>query len=107
MHCVPVNCLQALACSGPQEVITGVINNIQDLLVNFDCDSCCFAYSLDEHRVYTTPRGLRALRTGVNVLDTNVASPCYMRRLEKYADRGCATKFPRSPSDIHGSLDKH
>ena len=78
MHCVSVACLQALACSG-LKVITGVINNIQDLLLNFDCDSCCFAYSLDEHRVYTTPRGLRALRTGVNMLDTNVASPCYFR----------------------------
>jgi len=71
-----------LPVEGGWQVITGVIDSILGLLLDFDCDSCCFAYSLDDQRVYTTKRGLRALRTGVNVLDSRFMSPCYFRRLE-------------------------
>ena len=39
-------------------------------------------------------RGLRAMRTRVNVVDTTFASSCYWRRLEKYADRGFAVGVP-------------
>ncbi len=44
--------------------------------------------------MYTTQRGLRALRRGVNMVDTTFASPCYWRRLEKYAERGFAVAVP-------------
>ncbi len=67
------------------EVITGVISSPLALLCDFDCDSCCFAYMMDDNKVYTTPRGLRALRHGVNILDTAFSSHLYCRRSSLYA----------------------
>jgi len=61
-------------------VILGVITSPLALLLDFDCDSCAFCYIQDENKVYATPRGLRALRTGANILDSAFASPSYCRR---------------------------
>ena len=57
-------------------------------------DAACLAYVQSEGKVYTTPRGLRALRTGCNVVDTLFSSACYWKRLEKYASRGFAIAVP-------------
>ena len=70
------------------QVVLGVITCPLALLLDFDVDSCAFCYIQDADRVCTTGRGLRALRTSVNILDTNFASGSYMRRLEKYAEPG-------------------
>ena len=50
-------------------------------------DACCFAYAMDDHTLYTTERGRRALRHGANVVDTSLMNPCYWRRLGKSAER--------------------
>ena len=44
--------------------------------------------------MFTTERGVRALRYGVNVFDSARYSKSYCRRLEKYADRGFAIGLP-------------
>jgi hypothetical protein len=71
-----------------------VVDSPLSLLLDFDVDSCCFAFVPDDRIVYTTGRGLRALRHGANVLDTRFASRCYLKRLEKYAQRGFAIGVP-------------
>ena len=70
------------------QVIVIVVESPLALLLNFDVDSCCFAYVPDDLKVYTTPRGIRALRYGCNVMDSQFSSPSYCHRLEKYAERG-------------------
>ena len=71
-----------------------MIDSTLRLLTGFDVDSCCFAYDLDDQRVYSTPRGMRALTYGVNVADTQFHSQSYCQRLEKYAARGFAVGVP-------------
>ncbi len=77
-----------------------MITSIAELLLGFDVDSACFAYSVDENKIYSTRRGMRALRHGgVNVVDTRFASPCYWRR----------TLFFNSafPSGLHAHRSAH
>lgn len=76
------------------KVITGIIDSTLSLLLDFDVDSCCFAYDYDKQTVCTTPRGMRALKYAVNVVDTRFGSACYWRRLEKYSERGFAIGVP-------------
>jgi len=57
-------------------------------------DACCFAVDLDARRLWTTPRGLRAVRYGVCFVDTLFHGPAYVPRLEKYSKRGCAIYVP-------------
>ena len=57
-------------------------------------DSCCFAFDYDLKKVLTTPRGLRALQYGVNIVDSNFHSPTYWHRLQKYAERGYSIAVP-------------
>jgi len=83
----------------PVQVVTAVLDGVLPQLLDFDIDSACFAYIQDESRVVTTPRGMRALTTGVNVLDTRHFSPCYWKRLEKYAYRGFAIAVPGLVND--------
>jgi len=78
----------------PVQVITSVVTCPLSLLLDFDVDSCCFAFDHDSDKVFTTPRGMRALKYGVNVVDSNFASPCYWRRLEKYIERGYSIAVP-------------
>ena len=52
------------------------------LLLNFDVDSCCFAFRPGGSCVFSTERGLRAPRYGVNIFDTARYSKSYCRRLE-------------------------
>ena len=59
----------------------------------------CFAYVQDEGKVYATPRGMRSLQTGVNVLDTKQMSACYLKRLEKYSGYGAIISSAMLPSD--------
>ena len=44
--------------------------------------------------MFTTERGIRALRHSVNVADTAKYGPSYCRRLEKYSGRGFAVAVP-------------
>ena len=51
------------------QVILTVYENVQQLLVGFDCDSSCFAYEPASDKVWTTQRGFRALQYGCNIAD--------------------------------------
>ena len=64
----------------PVQVITSVVTCPLSLLLDFDIDSCCFAYDVDAKKVYSTPRGMRSLEYGVNVVDSQFVSPSYWRR---------------------------
>lgn len=89
----------------PVQVILRPCKSILELLLNFDIDSCCFAWELDANRVVCTPRGLRALRFGCNVADTRFAGGGYCRRLEKYACRGFGIGVPGyMPSLVRAGL---
>ena len=77
----------------PIQLITNTYTSVHDVLVNFDLDSCCFAWTGD--RVVCTSRGLRAITHGVNLADNGrFDGAVYCRRLEKYADRGFAIGVP-------------
>lgn len=69
-----------------------VRNSIAEILNSFDVDSCCVA--TDGERFYAPERGLRALRTGVNVIDP--IHRCVPSRFAKYFDRGfeCMLQVP-------------
>lgn len=89
----------------PVQVILTLNQTIQELLVSFDIDCCCFAWPVASSSVLTTPRGMRALRNGVNIMDTAFDSPSYIKRLEKYAHRGFALAIPGfTPSRVSHRL---
>ena len=76
----------------PVQVILSVYENVTQLLTGFD-DSCCYVY-VPGKGVFATPRGLRALRNGVNIFDSNFEGNTYCHRLEKWDDRGYAIGVP-------------
>ena len=78
----------------PIQVILSCYKSVQDVLVNFDQDSCCFAFVPYEQMVYATPRGKRALVHGVNIVDGRFDGGSYTRRLEKYDRRGWRIGVP-------------
>ncbi len=79
----------------PVQVVLCTCTSVQELLLRFDVDSSCFAFILDEEKVVCTPRGRRALRYGVNIVDNEFFdSSAYTRRLERYAKRGFAIGVP-------------
>jgi hypothetical protein len=74
------------------QVILRMYKSPAEVLYGFDVDCCACAY--DGRQVWVTPRCLRAIRTGLNVLNPLHASPrnCYEIRLAKYATRGYAVQ---------------
>ena len=83
-------------CTGPApiQIVLTVYASIKELLLNFDVDSCCFAYSPKDQKVWTTERGLRSLEFGANLADSAHDSLTYTRRLEKYQTRGVKIAIP-------------
>jgi len=79
----------------PVQVVLGVCGSVREVLARFDLDCCCFAYHLQSDQVLATARGLRALRYGACLVDTQEHdSPSYCRRLEKYGLRGWRVGLP-------------
>jgi hypothetical protein len=76
------------------QIVLGLSRSVADLLNGFDVDCCCVAYELATGRVVTTPRGLRALRHGACLVDTDFDSSSYCPRLEKYGLRGWRIGVP-------------
>jgi len=77
------------------QIILRLYHSPTEVLVHFDCDSCCCCY--DGREVWVAPRGLRALKTGINTLNPLHAYPqkaSYELRLAKYAHRGFAVALP-------------
>ena len=86
----------------PIQVITSTHESTQDILLHFDLDSACFAYSPTEgERVVCTPRGLRALQYSANIVHGSYSGPNYCRRLETYSQRGFVVALPGyAPSKV-------
>ena len=78
----------------PVQIVLGVCAGIVDVLRDFDVDCCCVAWQPSSDRVVATPRGLRALRYGACLVDTELDSSAYARRLEKYGLRGWRIGLP-------------
>ena len=78
----------------PVQIILNVYQSTSSLLNDFDVDCCCCAHVPAEKRVVCTPRGLRALRYGVNIADSDFDGLGYHRRLTKYDCRGFLIAVP-------------
>ena len=78
----------------PVQIVLGVSAGIADVLTAFDVDCCCVAWQPSSDRVVATRRGLRALRYGACLFDTELDSASYARRLEKYGLRGWRIGLP-------------
>jgi len=77
------------------QIVLRLYDSPAEVLVGFDCDSCCCAY--DGREVWVTPRCLHALRSGLNILNPIHAwpnRPSYELRLAKYASRGFSVAVP-------------
>lgn len=85
---------RSLAHPTPIQLILKLGTSTADILRNFDVDSSCFAFVPSSQKVLCTPRGLRSVRYGANLVDTAFASKSYTRRLEKYKSRGFAIAIP-------------
>jgi len=68
------------------QVITRQNNSAEQVLHKFDLDCVCVALTKDA--VVTLPRFHRALRSMLNVFDSNFTAPPYATRLAKYSRRG-------------------
>jgi hypothetical protein len=64
----------------------------EQVLQHFDVDSCCFCYTND--KFFGIKRGLRALRTRVNIVDMDRRTYAYEYRLVKYYKRGFDILLP-------------
>lgn len=87
------------------QFILRIYNSIQDILCNFDIDSCRMAWRDDT--IYTVESGLYALTTMTNVLCFDNASLSFEYRLSKYVLRGFSVYIPgfdksriQDPTDI-------
>ena len=89
----------------PVQLITTKYNSADEILANFDVDSCCVAWT--SCQFLCSARGLRALSYGVNVADNKrFDGPTYCRRLEKYARRGprCIHEHVRTATSMYVCL---
>ena len=77
----------------PIQVVLSVYKNVTQLLCSFDVDSCCFAY-VPGRGVVCTRRGLRSVRHGVNVWDSEREGTTYAQRMEKWDARGFSIALP-------------
>ena len=71
-----------------------VVENVNDLLRQFDVDCAAVAFEPATGKTYMSPRAKRAFESGCIVLDSRFNSPTYAERLWKYANRGFAVAVP-------------
>ena len=75
-------------------VVLQVVENVTELLRQFDVDCAAVAFEPATGKTYMSPRAKRAFETGCIVLDSRFNSPTYADRLWKYANRGFAVAVP-------------
>ena len=78
----------------PVQMVLSIFRSPVEVILNFDVDCCCVLYDMSAEKVLCLPRSRRSLNTRCNIADTNMRSPSYERRLEKYAERGFAIAVP-------------
>jgi hypothetical protein len=74
------------------QIVCRLYHSVAQILLGFDLDCCALAYNGAD--VVSLPRGLRALQTRQNIVDTTRQSTTYEARLYKYARRGFAVAVP-------------
>jgi hypothetical protein len=76
------------------QVVLRLYSNPAEVLMGFDLDSCCVAYTGagadGQPHVWALPRARRALNLRCNVVDPERQSLTFESRLIKYAQRGFA-----------------
>ena len=78
----------------PVQIILTLYRTPLEIILNFDIDCCCVLYDFQMASVGCLPRFRRSLDARCNIADTNMRSPNYEMRLEKYAARGFAIAVP-------------
>ena len=84
------------------QIVLRLNPSIERVLLNFDIDACCVAF--DGERLWTTPRGLAALRSGINLGDPERQSTTFDRRAVKYSRRGYRLALPGLSAAAHARL---
>jgi len=82
-------------CDHPRrhvQVVLRLYASPAEILLGFDVDSCAVCF--DGSKVLASPRAVRALQRGANLVDTGRRSYTYETRLLKYAKRGFAVAVP-------------
>lgn len=87
------------------QLVTRKFSTIAEVLGCFDVDCCSVAF--DNTKVWASPEAVRALRTGVNVIDLNFRSATFENRLLKYTRRGFGVQDPEMREDAAVCLEKY
>jgi len=74
------------------QVVLRLYKSPAEVILGFDVDCCSAAF--DGERVYVTPRALRSLNRGYNLIDNSRRSYTYETRLMKYSARGFSVAIP-------------
>ena len=75
-------------------VVLQVVEDVTELLRQFDVDCAAVGIELATGKTYMSPRAKRAFENGCNILDSRFNSPTYAERLWKYANRGFGVGVP-------------
>lgn len=84
------------------QVVLRLNPSIERVLINFDLDFCCVAF--DGKRLWTIPRGLAALSSGIHVCDPARQSTTFDRRVAKYSRRNYRFAVPGLTHEAHQRL---
>jgi hypothetical protein len=87
------------------QIVTREFATASDILSCFDIDCCCVAF--DGTKVWASPRAVRALRSGVNLIDLKFRSATFESRLLKYSRRGFAVQDPSMRKEALACLDAY
>eukprot|EP00008_Paramoeba_atlantica_P010744 CAMPEP_0201480894 /NCGR_PEP_ID=MMETSP0151_2-20130828/5266_1 /ASSEMBLY_ACC=CAM_ASM_000257 /TAXON_ID=200890 /ORGANISM="Paramoeba atlantica, Strain 621/1 / CCAP 1560/9" /LENGTH=1568 /DNA_ID=CAMNT_0047862883 /DNA_START=283 /DNA_END=4989 /DNA_ORIENTATION=+ len=79
------------------QIILRMYTGPAEVLMGFDIDSCTFGF--DGEKVWTLPRGRRALNKRYNLVDLSRRSLTYEYRLQKYSKRGFGVRIPNYQPD--------
>ena len=84
------------------QVVLRLNPSVERVLINFDLDFCCVAF--DGKRLWTIPRGLAALSSGLHVCDPARQSTTFNRRVSKYSRRNYRFAVPGLTHETHQRL---
>ena len=105
----------ALPRAPPVQVILHTYANTAQVLTRFDVDCCCMAFDLSNSKLLATPRCLRALAHGVNVMDSKhhskvccvFCAACFLICFNMFnvRNRSTANAWKSMPTDTAWPLD--
>jgi len=87
------------------QIVLRLNPSVERVLLNFDIDVCCVAF--DGEKIWSTPRGIAALRSGVHLGDPARQSTTFDRRAPKYERRGYQFAFPGLSATAYARLTRN